>query len=692
MNKDRNANKGKDFSQSITEKKVEKSSLDSIIEKLSRNNEQPVDGRKWKKLSKENSVSKTNDEVNSLTDDEIVYIFRSIASPLSKLLLERSLRQSLISYNDAMNNVMLSMRTKHTLYALSIILREGGNPNFYVKDGESFGDRRIHILAYICHIWEKDDLQMKIGHVNMMLLLLVYYGSNPSFPVFENSYSSERPRPKREGDDKNSFSVLEWLDLQRYENDLDRMYPDYMENLDPDVIRSLALVTGDLKLLVVRGENKLIKEEENLLTAFSCRSILSHNSSKGSLLNAATIPKERNGMDYQVIYWSIDNFSVAAFTHYMLMGLGISYPLFNMIILKLRYYNANKNYVLRDIFSDMLDVAIRTGTAMDNEQLALLGSASFEIRDRLKKLYEVPFWMKTCTRQHSKGGIPQRLKDIAVHLEIEPIDDQASVCKQLQSISAMDTETVKRGLENRSKHRISARHGTIAEWISGSIPDLSCMRFSESDGDYSQYADVFRVSYRDVKGNVWCFPSYQFEQILEDGVNPVTGSVLPETLMYEISNKLKRISDMHQESKQVKTIDDVLQNLKREDRVSSKESEHKVEELNKILLLNKIRPDMLKDLKREDYNRAAVSGGYHGNLDSLSRRHAMITFAYIVVFYNNVDPSRSDMMIKTLSKEIFEEEVDVQQKWDDEVMEKEITIPKYEEDISDIDDDITDAE
>lgn len=573
---------------------------------------------------------------------EETIFFKGKLDAAFRLILDMGLKTAVLDHDYALSSLVKNISGQLSIYPIAIALRRGCNPNLYIED-KMVSPNPIHILAYTYYSWGRNVPEADTRYLTSIILLLVYYGSSPLRPAIGLGN-----RPYIEGVTETGLNVIEWLEDNRYRHILRIAYPNYKANLDKDTLQLLVVMTGDVTIIDDVGTPDLIPEKR-VQTIMFCRT----DDPSFGLLNMAKPPRMRNGMDYQVVYWAMENMCSDAYAHYASMGLGISYPLLNTAILRLKAYTRNGNVLLRDAYIEMIESSIRTGTPLDTDQRLLLGEANATIQDRLVRIYQRPYWEKVCNRQSSIGGFPLQLQGIASEMGIEPNDDRVTVCTQLHTISGMDKQVARDSIVNRQKARLSAKHGTVEEFSTGDIPVLTCTKLTAADGDYMEYPDLYVASYRDSKKRVWCFPSYNYHIMMERKVNPVDGTRLPESFLSEVRSKDSEITRLALSEKKVDKIDDLLDNLNKPDIYYDGKSEEQVKRFYAELDKMRITPDEIKTITPAILDKAVRAGEYNGNLNLLPREHAIVTTAYIVNYYRVNEPGRADTILQQLSESIY---------------------------------------
>lgn len=553
-----------------------------------------------------------------------------------RIILEKAIKAELINPDVALAAIIKNVKGRLSIYSVSIVLRLGANANSYITDPEVQG--HIHILAYLYFRWKKNGVKDGAPCLNTIVLLLIHAQATPVKAVFDSSGGTIRPYTEM----KKEKTVIEWLDENGYENILKSAYPSLNSNIDGRTRDLIGVLSGDRDLIL----------EQQLPEEMIERIVMARTE---TLLPLAVRPKTRSGLDYLVVYWAVENFSSEAFSYYLSLGVDISYPFMNSLILMLKYHSQRENEILRAVFVQMIEVAITTGTTIDINQRLLMGDADGRVQSDIMKLYSRPYWEKVCTRSDMIDGFPQRLTRASVLLGI---DQGSNVCRELKEIATSDPVSVQESIVRRQQSRLNAHHGKISEYSNGRSPSLRCMNVSGEN--YMTYPDLNIASYRDINEDVWCFLSPDYRYILESGTNVVNGVKVPGYLKDEIQAKERKLKELNVDPRSPKSVSQVLAEIMEDDKLDDEHSEKVVNQLFDRLLERGISKTEVQRLTPQQLESVVSQSGYRAMIRDLTPEHAITTVAYIVNSYSAVDSAKEQLIISKLSSTVGGQRKEVQ--------------------------------
>ena len=276
-----------------------------------------------------------------LTEEDVITFFRGMETPGFMQVLAKGAVTGVFSLDESLVEVLAIAGSMVSVYTVAMLLRMGSNPNNYYAE--------IHPLGVLYNNWNTTSGNSRL---NMLTILMIYYGCNPMLPV-------------RDGETSSKQTVLDWINLKGYDNIISKLYPGYA---------SIISETTAIDLAILIGSNENIGTSQ--LDEVYIKKVIIAGSN--SLLSLGTEPKEMEGMDYGVIYWSIEYFNTEAFKYYTSKGYKMSYPMTNTVILRIGQYTKNKESLFLTAYLDILGTAVSSGQLLDSHQQSLLMSASSE--------------------------------------------------------------------------------------------------------------------------------------------------------------------------------------------------------------------------------------------------------------------------------------------------------------------------
>lgn len=610
-----------------------------------------------------------------LTKDEAKEFYNEKHTDTWKAILEGALIEKIISVDTALQYLVKRITDRMGSRDLSICLRHGADPNLYIHNhGWSGTTRPMHIMAYLYYRWELvQPGEENMSYLNTMILALLHFGSNPLKNVFaeEHVKKEETPVKKTKEFDKiyiwsegeavekevesvyeippeepqkeRDISVMEWLNDNKYPNKLADLYPSYRKIIeDVDTINLMAVVTNTPQQVQGKLSSKYIE------IGMDFRSIGINTGD--ALLSRSEKNDTMSGMDYTMMQTAVEKLSITGLRYYLLMGYTMSYPMLNTLLLRVWTYGVNGDVFISHLYAKMVEESVRIGTPMDTEQNLLLMKIDSKIRDAISKLYLRPFWEKECNT--TKSVASPRLQRVGAGLGIENYDSHSAVCSDLKKMAKMDNNDLSKKLKDKEKERLDLHRKTYE--MGNSDVEMVCKRAITSEGDYMQYPSLQMTSYRDEKGDVWCFPAYEYQNILNLKVNPHTDHTLPPSIVKEVEMKMKELQQLGIGTSKLNLREDALKALNQTDYYNDVESERQRERLTEILRGYNISQDNIMAISPQTLEKAVKAGGYISNIDMLTPTHAYVTSAYIINFYLRTNRKSGEIMLQTLVSSVEE--------------------------------------
>jgi len=575
-------------------------------------------------------------------------------TPEIRVVLSAALEAGIISPDITFLAYLQSAMTDNQLFAISIALRHGANPNMYINSPEV--QQPVHCLIYVHVSWKaKHQVTVKEDRLVMLVLTMLALGSDPMLPAIDPQGGALRPANVMI--DARYPTVIEWLDKNRYsgysKNAVSKAYPDIRAGTTSDTLKQVIMLSGRIDLI---GDLKFTEADAKLMMLARSddqtyvRGEEGPNMEQVDLISFLPTPTNLTGLDYEIIYDAIKFYDDRVIEFYANRGVYMSYPTLNILLLRIRQYQRTGNTVLRDIFVKVLEVSVANGLELDTEQRALLSVLPTEVYNHIIELHSIPYWQKECSHDNLfNDRVADRLLGIAREVELEP-QDHASVCLQLTNMGALSPDVLKETSRLRQRARISAQHAYLSEFTGGLSPSLSCYNESEIDGDPFDYTELSLAHYRDIRGDLYCFPSDRYDSMLDNKTNPITNELLPESFLDNVRYKRDRIIkegfDPRNPRKYSETIDKITKN----DSVSDAESKRQVDLFVNEMAAYGVTRVVLEKMTAENYGKATDDGGYMANIRYLTRNHTMITTAYIVNGFMLRDPTRAKTIMASIAR------------------------------------------
>ncbi|CAH6418155.1 Hypothetical protein HVR_LOCUS30 [uncultured virus] len=574
-----------------------------------------------------------------LTPVELNQLFRSPITPEFNLVLCRALQRNAISPDVTILQAIPQARTREYLIPIALCLRFGADANMYVNDPKL---GTIHILGYTYTRLGGDrfandgDIIADENVLNTIVTMLVAEGSRPTLPM----YDRKAGRIKAEGEiESTSLSVAEWLNDKGYNTILDRINigdsSEFQKVFDADSLANISILL-DMPNLMKRPY-----ETRDMLLAIRSFSPIS--------FDRIPTPDTMVGMDYKSLDDAVTYLNSSSFDKLVKRGQLPSYVLINKILVGMRVYKDRGHIIPVQELEKMLLSSIAVGTQLDQDQLAIVSVMGRDILTSVNKEYDQPYWRKICMAPGGNGDTPEPLRRLAISLNIDPTMSKAAICDTINNLSKADKDALKDAARRRQQLRLAADMGTINEFLGGKIPNLVCRNKGLLPHDPLDYNDVDLAYYRDDQGAIWCFGSESFASVLESGINPYNGTVLPNSFKAQLKDQIDALKRLGVDasggeigiysSRIPTTFDKSVDSLSSKDVVTEKTSEQALDSFIQLANRNGISTETIRQLSKERMTDALRSVGYNVNLAPLSTSHALVTTSRIVEYLNRTDPN-----------------------------------------------------
>lgn len=468
---------------------------------------------------------------------------------------------------------------------IGLALRNGANPNIYVTIKQVDGNLGIvHILYYTWMITPKtvEDLVGRDGDFNRFealgelqasqslmldaMSLLIVAGSDAKMAVVDPALLVERRRsagiagqesPQNvsqakvftevgrpidvktliEGDDIDTSLTDEALDRIYYytvHRSFIGEYAQYMIDEDGQMRRNLAL---DIIQLLDMPDN--LVADPNVLS--SCISVHANKcASKVLESNQAVFEDAQSGF-----LEALDAYNLGAAIKIIRSGFMPRYNYIDRVILRAKDKAKEGLPVSAAVMNRVLVEFAERGFDLDNEQLKLIGSYSKSTYEHIKKIMAVPYWQRTCSAVGNY--IRPDLKRLARELNLPTDSSKQDICRTFGKLGGSSQEVLQRTAAKLQHKRLEARSssvGSVLKYYAQSEPKpqghMVCSNANMLSRPEHDYADIDITMFED-DGNTYCFESTDYESLLKEGLNPITGNRVPRGALEEMEAKLQTI-------------------------------------------------------------------------------------------------------------------------------------------------------
>jgi hypothetical protein len=344
--------------------------------------------------------------------------------------------------------------------------------------------------------------------------------------------------------------------------------------------------------------------------------------------------------DYKTLVEAVNYLNAPAYIRLLEHGQMPSYVLVNRILVDMRNYRNRGSVLAAQELQNMLERSVALGTELDADQRNILSTLGPDVLSSVLKAYDIPYWRKVCNSTETLTGPPDRLKHLAVSLNIDPSMSEAAICNNISRLAKADKDALKEAAKRRQQMRMISDMGTMDEFLNGKTPNLTCRNASQLPHSPFEYNDVDIAWYRDDQGAIWCFSSQSFAGLLETGVNPYNQTLLPTTFLEQIQYQIDVLQtlgiaagegDVGIYSSHVPvTFTEAIDSLTKEDKISESASADAVSHLTTLASQYGISASVLRSLTRANMTAALRSIGYDIDLSGLTTSHALVTTARVI--------------------------------------------------------------
>lgn len=450
-------------------------------------------------------------------------------------------------------NIILCMLVKHTynfrgLLLIGLVVRHGANPNVYLN---ITGRGIIHILCALAV--RRDSLDPYFRYVCALLRAL---GSNIKLSAENSKDIEERPFDynfvqKMNTDLKLKDYSLTVEDYVREQSKIpDEDFIDFISSIDK--LNALYVILGidNVELFEQVVSDPQMRENYNLRLEDNIKLVI--DISIASAMNIANelvtskfgqINKLYNLQPIPILIATIA-FDKEMFKLMASKGTAIKYLTITNLITNYKKFKESKIAIYKNAFQMLVD-AINIGADIDLYQFELFtSSADYSEIEELKKAYSVPKWKKLCAVHNEEPR--QELKQIAFELNLDYNMSEEKICNKLKQISMLEMSQFLNAAITRQEDRITSELSTNTDYLGNDKPARSrCAKKSTVITNPYAYNDGRMSFYRDPEsGEIWCFTSDTFSNLISTKRNPYTGKKLPEKFIETIKGQLNILREI----------------------------------------------------------------------------------------------------------------------------------------------------
>nr|QBK93498.1 MAG: hypothetical protein LCPAC404_02020 [Pithovirus LCPAC404] len=506
-------------------------------------------------------------------------------------LLNLALERNLIDKDKALIYSISGARVDSDLITIALPLRYGANSNVYVKTSPPGRKttKTIHMLAYV--LTRLDD-KVDRSLISDIMMLLIRSGSRITDPLYEQT-KIERGNPFQSSEQ----TVKNWIRVS---------YP-WTTKLD-----KTTTLSNKINLLLDLRSN----DDSDIRLIIKYRSLKTF---KQRINNDDTIVNR--SFRYSTIYYNRPVFEELALN----MGYMPPYTVISQL-----FSERTTSETLNSELDSMVISAADAGSHVDIYQ------SNIRNVPNLLRTYEQPRWHKmckySCKRSVSSGA---EVRQMAFQVGIDPDEELPELCRQLENIAQMDANEVISMLVERQKKIIELKSQSRCQ-----NPDI-----------YGQtiYSFASLEHYTD-KGQMWCFPSNLFNELLEKRINPYTKKELNESFIRRLQRKKDHLESLGINLNEIVTIEKGVENINRDDIISNKRTDKIVLDMESRLMNRGFSPNSIKNLGNDKYERIL------SNLGSPTRisHHGYVTFLMTCSEILENNKNKENELVKEIDWELRE--------------------------------------
>lgn len=552
-----------------------------------------------------------------LTDKEIRSVCQQLHaqdSPSEYILgLKLGLQLGNIDPNVALVELISNGDRENDLYSIALCLRYGGNSNVYVSSTTL--SQHIHILGLAYNSAQKASDE---AYLHTLIGLLILDGAQLTKKIFDPSFGSIKKTVVLD----DSPTVLNYLSQNGYDV-IETIHKEgLVKHLSPKTMNYLNVLLdrpGDVKF----DFNVKQPSQMNIRNMMIIKSLNNMN---------IDVQVNQNNMWNNIdLNNTLMYLNGNAFEKVLKAGVKVSYPMINDILLRgLKYRELKLEFCEKTILK-MVDLMVQNGTELDSYQSSVLSTLDSTLVDSITKLKQKPYWRKTC--QIKKGDMSLKLKQLATLFDI-PLHDKEFVCDRLSELAKRDPIELSQAIKSQRLRSLSLKLGWTEEFIAGNPPTLVCT--NKLSQPYDEYNDLSVSSFRESDDSVWCFTSDQYESLLSTKRNPFGGD-LPEDFLNEIKFKLNTLRSLGMDPSKTSKLSDRIAMLSQPDTEDT--TSKTLDQLLDMLAEEGVAKSKYYSLKKEDIKRNLQSLGIYIGIQGLSDEHIRVTYAWIIGWLKDNEPS-----------------------------------------------------
>jgi len=609
----------------------------------------------------------------------------SLASNIIKLIIEEKLVDV---------NYILSMLIKHTknqigLFMIGMVFRRGANPNVYFPVP---GYDNLHIL---CALSLRSG-DMTDYYFRYVIQLLKVFGSNINYPAInikkfdtanlDISYV-EKVAQESSNTLNQQITVKQFVREQGKLPDED--FEDFLNSIEEDMLLNFTIAYDNTELFsrVYQLEffDEIFNKGKNTTNAILSLFLNISTANATNIANEITdkiiksINKDTINTQRIPLYAAIVSSDMGLFKLMAAKGSAIKYVSITQLIANYKRYKNMDLNIYKNNFWMLID-AVNIGADIDIYQFDLFTSAAeYNEIEELKKSYDTPKWKKLCAV--IKEDEPrQEIKQLSFELNLGTNLNEKEACNKFKQISLLDKNHFIESAVRRQEDRISNELSIINDFTGGGkAPRSRCSKKSTIIKNPYAYNDARMAFYKDPEdGEVWCFTSDTFSNLVANKINPYNGKRLPDKFIETLKAQVNILRDLGLFDYN-NSIKDTLKEYFERNQINNKKTDYGYNTVVKCLSLYGLSEERLNSLGENSLRETVLNDICDVNLsffDILTPKHQVIITCRVIYSLSKTMKEPGNFY-QTISRAVVGNTTDTIYESDDKNLEEEKAISNY---------------
>lgn len=536
------------------------------------------------------------------------------------------------------NNILMFL-VKHTynyigLYLIGMVIRSGANPNVSVNT-KDYG--KIHILAALATRVDGPD-----PYFNNVCALLRLLGSDYNYPVYRFSES---------GQDALDFTFVESIggNSDRRSSVLTKDFMiQFGKNPEFDINTYMTSLTLPEATQLIIASDDYDKLEKNLSNDYMEFIKSTRQNTVGMLVDLSTayctnIPKNITEKEFPLItesfngqvlplYAASTSLNKKMFNYFVNKGSQVKYLTMNCLTVYYKIYSKEEIRLYENAYNMILD-AINVGAYMDRYQFMEINvGGNYDQINQIQVAYSDPQWEKVCRIKSDKPR--QEIKEIAFNLNLDYDLSEEKLCKKLKQMSMRSKDDLFSAAIRRQEDRVEAYTSSTTDYLNTDNPPKNrcSLRSTVLKNPYA-YNDARMAFYKSPKdGEVYCFTSDTFNDLLSSKINPYNGENLPVKFLSTIKTQINLLNELGVIKTNI-TVKDALKEVFEKSTINNDKTDYSYNTVISALELSGVSKERFNNLSiisQRDTILRDICGVNLKHFDKLTTMHRVKTVARVI--------------------------------------------------------------